>query len=106
MLGHEETYFRALYLVPEPSEQLVALHFAVQRLWSPDPWQFRPHLSVLYAEISEERKRPMIDSSRTALPLTIRFDAIELCAATPEVRGWYRVVKIPFTERTSRVNGS
>jgi 2'-5' RNA ligase len=97
-LGHEETYFRALYLVPEPSEQLVALHQAVLRLWSLDPWQFRPHLSVLYAEISEERKRPMIDSISTGLPLTIRFDAIELWAATPEVRDWYRVARIWFME--------
>jgi 2'-5' RNA ligase len=96
-LGHEGTYFRALYLVPEPSEQLVALHQAVQRLWSTDPWQFQPHLSVLYSEISEERKRPMIDSIGIGLPLTIRFDAIELWAATPEVRDWYRVAKIPFT---------
>lgn len=97
-LGHDETYFRALTLVPEPSEQLVALHQAVQRLWSPDPWQFRPHLSVLYSEISEERKRPTIDSISTGLPLTIRFDAIELWVATPEVRDWYRVAKIPFTK--------
>jgi 2'-5' RNA ligase len=97
-LGREETYFRALYLVPEPSEQLVALHQAVQRLWSLDPWQFRPHLSVLYSEISEECKRPMIDSISIGLPLTIRFDAIELWAATPEVRDWYRVAKISFTE--------
>jgi len=97
-LGHEETYFRALYLVPEPSEQLVALHQAVQRLWSLDPWQFRPHLSVLYSEISEECKRSMIDSISIGLPLTIRFDAIELWAATPEVRDWYHVAKISFTE--------
>ena len=97
-LGHEETYFRALYLVPEPSEQLVALHQAVQRLWPLHPWQFRPHLSVLYSEINEECKRSMIDSISIGLPLTIRFDAIELWAATPEVRDWYRVAKIPFTE--------
>jgi 2'-5' RNA ligase len=97
-LGHEETYFRALYLVPEPVEQLVALHQAVQRLWSLDPWQFRPHLSLLYSELSEERKRPMIDSIGIGLPLTIRFNAIELWAATPQVRDWYRVAKIPFTE--------
>jgi 2'-5' RNA ligase len=97
-LGHEETYFRTLYLVPEPSEQLVALHQAVQRLWPLDPWQFRPHLSVLYSEVSEECKRSMIDSIGIGLPLAIRFDAIELWAATPEVRDWYRVAKISFTE--------
>lgn len=97
-LGVEDTYFRALYLVPEPSEQLVALHQAVQRLWSLDPWPFRPHLSVLYSGISEECKRPMIDSISIGLPLTIRFDAIELWAATPEVCDWYRVAKISFTE--------
>jgi hypothetical protein len=40
----------------------------------------------------------MIDSISIRLPLTIRFDAIELWAATTEVRDWYRVAKISFTE--------
>jgi 2'-5' RNA ligase len=96
-IGHEQTYFRALYLRPEPSAQLAAVHEAVQRAWALDPWRFRPHLSLLYSDIREEQKRPIIDSIGIALPLTVRFDAIELWTASQDVRDWYGVARIPFT---------
>jgi hypothetical protein len=55
-------------------------------------------LSLLYTQISDERKRPMIDSISVGLPLTLRFDAIDLWAAPPRVRDWYRVARLPFAE--------
>ena len=41
-VGHEATYFRALYLVPEPSEYLVAIHRTVLGARSLEGWQFEP----------------------------------------------------------------
>lgn len=97
-VGQEETYFRALYLIPEPSEQLVAVRESLLGLGSLEPWSFRPHLSLLYSDISEDRKRFLIDLIDVGLPLTVRFDAIELWSATPAVRDWYRVAKFPLTD--------
>jgi 2'-5' RNA ligase len=97
-LEHEPTYFRALYLVPRPSERLVALHLAIHDLWSFDTWQFEPHLSLLYSDIGDEHKLLLIDTLGPELPLTIRFDAIELWAASARVPDWYRVATIPLTE--------
>jgi 2'-5' RNA ligase len=97
-IGHEQTYFRSLYLLPEASAQLIAVHEAVQRVRALDSWQFRPHLSLLYSDIREEQKRLIIGSIGIALPLTIRFDAIELWATSRDVRTWRSVAKIPFTE--------
>jgi 2'-5' RNA ligase len=94
-VGHEPVYFRSLYLLPEPSAQLMSLHQAAQRTWTADPgWPFMPHLSLLYSDIPEEQKHPIIDTINILLPLIVRFDAIELWARRDlEVAGWYRVAR-------------
>jgi 2'-5' RNA ligase len=100
-VGHEQTYFRALYLLAEPSAQLTALHQAVQNAVAPEPWPFMPHLSLLYSDIPEAPKHAIIDSIDISLPLTVPFDAVELWARTdPEVHGWYRVARLAFAGLT------
>jgi 2'-5' RNA ligase len=101
-IGHEQTYFRSLYLLPAPSTQLTALHEAAQRAWALEPRAFMLHLSLLYSDIPEEQKRPIIDTIGIPLPVTVRFDAIELWARKdPEVLGWYRVARLPFLGLTT-----
>jgi len=96
-LGHEQTYFRSLYLLAEPSAPLMALRGAGQRAWALGPSPYVPHLSLLYSDLTEEQKRPIIDSIDIPVPLTVRFDAVELWARDhPEVRSWYRVARVSF----------
>jgi hypothetical protein len=97
-VGHETTYFRALYLVPEPSEQLVFVHRTIRGARSLEGERFEPHLSLLYAELGDDLKRPAIEAAASGLPLTIRFDAIELWAASASVRDWHRIARVPFAE--------
>ncbi len=100
-VGHEQAYFRALYLRAEPSPQLTALHKAARTAWALDARPYTPHLSLLYAEIAEERKRAIIGALDIALPLTIQINAAELWANHQAgVPGWHRVARIPLTEHT------
>src|SRR5579859_7534260 len=46
--GHEQTYFRALYLRAEPSAQLAILHEAAREAWALELPPYMPHLSLLY----------------------------------------------------------
>lgn len=93
-VGHEQTFFRSLYLCAEPSARLLALHEATVRAWALDPSPYVPHLSLLYSNITEEHKRPIIDNIGISLPLTVRFDAVELWAQDPRgVTKWYRVAQ-------------
>ena len=95
--GHEQAYFRALYLRAQPSAQLSALHQAAQAAWALDSRPYMPHLSLLYANIAAERKRAIIGALGIQLPLTIRIDAAELWADHPAgVPGWHRVARVPF----------
>jgi 2'-5' RNA ligase len=96
-LGHEEVYFRALYLIADPSAQLMALHQAGRRVWALAPSPYMPHLSLLYSDLTEEQKRPIIENIDILLPLTVRFDAAELWVrGHPEVHNWYRTAWVPL----------
>jgi 2'-5' RNA ligase len=77
--GSEPAYFRALYLRAEPSPQLTALREAAQAAWALEVRPYLPHLSLLYANIAEERKHAIIDALDIQLPLTL-INAIELWA--------------------------
>ena len=54
--GHEPEFFRSLYLAVEPSEPLTALHDAARQSWEQILPPYRPHLSLLYADLPEEGK--------------------------------------------------
>lgn len=96
-VGHEQAYFRALYLCAEPSPQLTALHEAARAAWALDARPYMPHLSLLYANIAEERKRPIIGALGIPLPLTIQINAAELWADHQAgVPGWHRIARIPL----------
>jgi hypothetical protein len=101
-IGHEEAFFRSLYLCAAPSAQLQALQEAGQQAFSLDWLAPAPHLSLLYSDTTEDRKRPIIADLGVALPLTACFDAIELWGRDPQgVHSWYRAARVPLSE-TSR----
>jgi 2'-5' RNA ligase len=96
--GYEQAYFRALYLRAQPSPQLTALHEAARAAWALESRPYRPHLSLLYADIAEEQKRAIIDALGIQLPLTIRIATAELWADHPAgVRSWHRLARVPFS---------
>jgi 2'-5' RNA ligase len=96
-VGHEPVYFRSLYLHAEPSEPLMALHEAGKRAWGLELPPFRPHLSLLYSDLPEGRKRAIIDGLGLTLPVTIHVDAAELWADfRQDVTAWRRAARIPL----------
>jgi 2'-5' RNA ligase len=95
--GRERAYFRALYLRAEPSARLTRLNQAASQVWALDPAPYRPHLSLLYADLADERKQAIIGALGLPLPRTVRIDAAELWAdAGQGVPGWRRVARIPL----------
>ncbi len=95
-IGYEPVFFRSLYLRAEPSARLTALRGAAERALGLEPAP-DPHLSLLYADLDEERKPAIAAGLGLALPMTIRVDAAEVWAdfRTP-VAGWRRVARVPL----------
>ena len=96
-VGYEPEFFRSLYLRAEPPAILTALHEAGERTWDLNPAPYRPHLSLLYSQLPEERKPAIADALGLALPVTIRIDAAEIWADfRDDVTHWRRVARVPL----------
>ena len=94
-VGSEPEFFRSLFLRAEPDAILTALHEAAGRAWGLDPAPYRPHLSLLYSRLPEERKPATAGALGLALPVTIRIDAAEVWADfRDDVTRWRRVARV------------
>ena len=96
-VGWEPVFFRALYLRAEPSARLTALREGARRALRLEPTP-DPHLSLLYADLDEERKPAIAAGLGLALPMTIRIDAAEVWGDFREDAGrWRRLARVPLT---------
>ena len=92
----EPVFFRSLYLRAGPSARLTALREAARRALRLEPTP-DPHLSLLYADLDEERKPAIAASLELALPMTIRVDAAEVWGDFREDAGrWRRLARVPL----------
>jgi 2'-5' RNA ligase len=97
-VGHEPAYHRALYLRATPCPQLTGLNQAARQAWNLDQaTPYMPHLSLLYSDIPDERKDPIVAEISLRLPVGVRIDAAELWAVGEAgVPGWRRVARVPL----------
>jgi hypothetical protein len=97
-VGWEPVFFRSLYLRAEPSARLTALREAARRALRLEPAP-DPHLSLLYADLDEERKPAIAAGLALALPMTIRVDAAEVWGDFREDAGrWRRLARVPLAD--------
>jgi 2'-5' RNA ligase len=95
--GHEQVFFRSLYLSVEPSEPLTALNDAARQGWEQILPPYRPHLSLLYADLPADGKDAIAGGLDLDLPMTIRLDAVELWADDDKgVASWRRIARLLF----------
>jgi len=95
-VGYEPVFFRSLYLRAGPSAPMTALRGAAARALRLEPAP-DPHLSLLYADLDEERKPPIAAGLDLALPMTIRVDAAEVWGDSREDAGrWRRLARVPL----------
>ena len=96
-VGWEPVFFRALDLRAEPSARLTALREGARRALRLEPAP-DPHLSLLYADLDEERKPAIAAGLELVLPMTIRVDAAEVWGDFREDAGrWRRLARVPLT---------
>lgn len=95
-IGHEPVFFRALYLRAEPSARLTALREAARRALGLEPAP-EPHLSLLYADLDEDRKPAIAAGLGLVLPMTIRLGAAEVWGDfRAPVPDWRRLARVPL----------
>ncbi|MDB5265644.1 MAG: cyclic phosphodiesterase-like protein [Parcubacteria group bacterium] len=92
--GTEDAYFRALYLKVQESEALVLFHAHASELFSmQDASTFMPHLSLLYGNYPEERKRAAL-AALLVPEGSFSIDRISLYRTEGTVADWQKVADL------------
>jgi 2'-5' RNA ligase len=103
--GHEPEYFRSLYLTVPDSEPLTKLNEAAREAFEQVLPAYRPHLSLLYSDLPEESKDAIATGLDLELPITVRFEGVELWADNgprvpadnaQDVASWHRIARLLF----------
>jgi len=106
--GHEPEYFRSLYLTVSESgalTALTALNKAAREAFEQIGPEYRPHLSLLYSDLPEESKDAIATGLDLELPITVRFEGVELWADNgprvpadnaQDVASWHRIARLLF----------
>ena len=96
-LGHEDDHYRCLYLLAEPSSELLSLRHEAERVFvgSRDvPLAseiFKPHMSILYGNINQEAKANLINTLGSALGCNFRAEGVSLYKTDGPPARWSRV---------------
>jgi 2'-5' RNA ligase len=84
-----DEHYRCLFIRAEPSEQLIAAHRAAcAALGQPVEPDFMPHLSLVYGDLSAERKTQVVNEIGRHFDVVIETSHVGLCLATGGPAQW------------------
>jgi len=93
-----DEYFRALFIDVALSPPLHAARTAARRLFERRlDDSFRPHLSLLYGDVSEREKESALDDIGRYFDETLRIDRVALWRVDGSPTGWRGVRECPLT---------
>lgn len=85
-------FFRALFLEMEPIDSFFTYRKEVVKVLQLEPKDhFRPHVSLLYAELAKEEKEAGLEMVRRELPKQVLFDRVSLVRTSGPVETWETV---------------
>jgi len=103
-VGREDSFFRCLYLLAEPTGPLAQARLRAEEafggqfrasgssLEGPErPEKYIPHLSLLYGDIDNSSKDAVIQSIGSAVAANFTVDGLSLYRVDGDVSGWKRV---------------
>ena len=96
LAGHEDSFYRCLYLRAEPSEELLRARKEAERIFTrfrneaSEGEAFMPHLSILYGRIDNEARQMMINSLGSALGCNFRAESVSLYRTDGAPAEWSR----------------
>ncbi len=95
--GVQDTYFRSLYLVANPTEELMALHKNAQELFAMRTSEgYLPHISLMYGLLPPEQKERIIESLSYLSPCSFTAQSLSVWKTPGESSSWTRVATFPL----------
>ena len=93
------TRHQCVFLVVEPTLELVELHRSAREAVGGPSAAYHPHLSLVYSEMDVADRRDVAQSiDTTALPSGIMCHRLELVDTTDSESEWETVVSVPLSD--------
>ena len=95
-----ESYFQSVFATASPTPELLAVREAAQQAFPEAPVEpYRPHLSLLYGDLSAEIKRTVVEGLRGTLPASFEARTLVLVQTGDAVADWRYPLRAPFSQR-------
>ena len=95
MISHTENIWKTIFIELLRSPELEQLQQAViSQFPNGQPYEFLPHISLLYKEMSDKKKENIIRNLQ--VKNSFKMDKIAAVRTGPNVDNWATVVEIPF----------
>jgi len=95
MISHTENIWKTIFIELLRSPELEQLQQAViSQFPKGQPYEFLPHISLLYKEIPDKKKEDIIRNLQ--VKNSFKMDKIAAVRTGPNVDNWATVVEIPF----------
>jgi 2'-5' RNA ligase len=95
MISHTEDIWKTIFIKLLRSSELEQLQQAVISQFQVEkPYEFSPHISLLYKEIPDKKKEDIIRNLQVRN--SFKMDKIAAVRTGPNVDNWITIVEIPF----------
>ncbi len=95
-IAYENDFYRSLYMKAHPVDKLIQLQKETKDIFKTVDYPFRPHLSLLYAELAQKCKPKLAKQLNTKLLKKAQFSSIRLMQTKGKVEDWKLVEEFPF----------
>ncbi len=94
-LNYTSNIWKTIFIELEKSSELEQLQQRLVNFISdPKPYEFLPHISLIYKEMSDEKKETII--CNLSVRNNYKMDRILAMKTGPDVESWEKVVEIPL----------
>lgn len=90
------TRYQCVFLLAEPTADLLALREDTRRAFGRDASMYTPHLSLLYSDVGVAERRRLVEGYDGDLPVSFTADHVQVVDTREGVGSWSVVERVPL----------
>ncbi|MFT5835014.1 MAG: 2'-5' RNA ligase [Cognaticolwellia sp.] len=97
--GLKSNYYKSIYLKPDSNQTLEKMNQELQEIFSDISYSFKPHLSLLYSEISKKEKQDLLHQTTKIILGRFQATTLRIMKTDGEVKTWKAIEDFPLHSR-------
>ncbi len=95
-LSVQDDYYKSLYAVVQHNTILNHLNREIKDLFPNNDYDFQPHISLIYSNLSKVKKLKIIQLNRKTYPKLIGLEGIQIMKTVGKPSDWEMIEYFPF----------